>query len=87
MKKLLIVWLFLNALQGFSQSIKATYTSTSGSAPPSASTNKPVPYIFAYKYCNGKSLSTLISGPQPRINRTGPAENIFYKDKAKNIIK
>jgi GLPGLI family protein len=87
MKKILILGIALIAVSGFSQSIRATYTSTAITELNMLSNNKLIPYIYSYEYCNGKSLTTVLSGPIPQPNIKGPSENIFYKDTKKGFFK
>lgn len=86
MKKLLIICLLLTALQGFSQSIKATYTSTIIIESNEEIIGYPPSEVFAYEYDQGKSLTTMISGPTT-IPDLKLSPSVFYKDLIKGIYK
>jgi GLPGLI family protein len=80
MKKLLVLYVLLIALPGFSQSLKATYTAGVIIKPNIEVPSWFIPRIYSYEFCNGKSITTMISGPVPGTNVQSPIEDIYYKD-------
>ena len=80
MKKKLSLWLLLFALPGFSQSLKATYKAGVIIKPNVEVPSWFIPRIYSYEFCDGKSITTMISGPPPGANVQSPTEDIFYKD-------
>jgi len=80
MKKLLILCFVLVAMPAFPQSLKATYTANSIFVPNVEVPGWYAPRVYSYTYCNGKSVTTMISGPVPGPNIQSPTEDIYYKD-------
>jgi len=80
MKKLLVVYILITSLQGFSQSLKVTYIANSIFAPNIEVPGWYAPRVYSYEYSSGKSITTMISGPVPGPNMQSPTEDIYYKD-------
>jgi len=85
MKKALRFILLFASCYGFSQNIKATYNFTRINTDPNiAIPDWYIPYVFSYEYSNGKSISKILSGPQPGPHIKTPTENTHYKDLTNN---
>lgn len=80
MKKLVTACLIIICLQGFSQSIKPTYTANSIFLPNVEVPGWYAPRVYSYEYSNSKSITKMISGPVPGPNIQSPTEDIYYKD-------